>query len=181
MARPPGLPQRRTGSDDLTLGARRIAHALAGPAGHIGLARVVMKELEWFDRAQARGLTWDQVIAVLHAAGAGRQSGLPFSRGHVSSCVWRARKKFQLSAKKEVSAASLTSAGPDPNPEQDGWRTELTSPKGVDRRRAMQGHARCDGEITPGHQPPTRGEPKRPVLDFMRRAVATRWRAKEVD
>lgn len=74
-------------------GAKEIAVELAGPGGQIALDRVVMLHLDWFDLAQNRGMTWPQIVAVLHAAGAGRDNGLPFSAAHLTAVVWRQRQK----------------------------------------------------------------------------------------
>jgi len=82
---------------DLTAGAKEIAKALNGPTGQIPLARVVGQHISWFDRARDLGLTWDQMIAVLLAAGACRTDGLPFRRGHISSAVWRAHREAKPS------------------------------------------------------------------------------------
>ncbi len=75
-------------------GAEAISRDLAGPAGQIALDRVVVRHLDFFDLCQRRGLSWRQIIAVLHAAGAGRESGLPFAAGHLSAVVWRQRQKL---------------------------------------------------------------------------------------
>ena len=74
-------------------GAKAIAGELAGPGGQIALDRIVTLHLDWFDLAQGRGMTWPQIVALLHAAGAGRENGLPFSAAHLTAVVWRQRQK----------------------------------------------------------------------------------------
>lgn len=74
-------------------GAKAIAASLQGPGGQIKLSKVVADYLPWFDLARERGMSWDQMIRVLANAGATRESGLQFTRGHLSSAVWRARQQ----------------------------------------------------------------------------------------
>jgi hypothetical protein len=55
----------------IKLGAKAIAddlHLRGG--GRKMLSRVVADHLEWFDAAEARGLTWSDMIRLLSAAGA---------------------------------------------------------------------------------------------------------------
>ena len=82
------------GNNDIMIGARRIAAALKGPVGQIKLARVVGQHIRWFEDARSQGMTWDQIIAALTAAGATRADGTPFTRGPISSAVWRAEKSI---------------------------------------------------------------------------------------
>lgn len=80
-------------NDEIEAGAKAIVEDLKMPGGRQKkLAKVVAAHLSWFDAAEARGMTWDDMIAVLAAAGARRKSGLPLSRGTLSSAVWRKRK-----------------------------------------------------------------------------------------
>ena len=79
-------------------GAKAIAGELAGPGGQIALDRIVMLHLDWFDLAQGRGMTWPQIVAVLHAVGAGRENGLPFNTAHLTAVVWRQRQKAKNNA-----------------------------------------------------------------------------------
>jgi hypothetical protein len=74
-------------------GAKAISRDRAGPAGQIALDRVVARHLPWFDLCQERGMAWPQIVSILHAAGAGRATGLPFSHSHLSAVVWRQRQK----------------------------------------------------------------------------------------
>jgi len=76
-------------------GARTIARDLTGPAGRIALDRVVARHLGFFDLCDERDMTWRQIAAMLHGAGAGRANGLPFSENQLSSVVSRQRKRVQ--------------------------------------------------------------------------------------
>lgn len=74
-------------------GAKVIAKDLALPGGgRKKLARVVEDHLDWFDAAEARGLTWSDMTRVLFAAGAKGRGGRHISVGTLSSAVWRKRK-----------------------------------------------------------------------------------------
>jgi hypothetical protein len=77
-------------------GAEAISSDLAGPAGQIALDRVVARHLGWFELCQQRGMSWPQIAGALHAAGAGRETGLPFSHRHLSAVVWRQRQKAAI-------------------------------------------------------------------------------------
>ena len=93
---------------DLAKAASAIATDLQGPAGTIALDRVVQRHLRFFQDAQHRGLSWPQIARLLHSVGAGRDSGLPFSHGHLSAVVWRQRDKAKRSTsddRKMVAAA----------------------------------------------------------------------------
>lgn len=143
-------------------GARRIAAALRSPGGQIKLARVVGAHLDWFDLVQQRGLSWDQIIRVLANAGATRENGLPFSRGHLSSAVWRARQERPGMATALPQAALGSAAG------------------GASHARSQTRQVRVDKTApetrTPDKQPQANKEDLR---DSMRRAAEARRRTAE--
>lgn len=75
-------------NDEIEAGAKAIADDLNLPGGRRKkLARVVEDHLYWFDAAEARGMTWDDMIVALAAAGARRKNGTPLSYGSLSSAV----------------------------------------------------------------------------------------------
>jgi hypothetical protein len=77
-------------------GAKVIAKDLALPGGgRKKLARVVEDHLDWFNAAEARGLTWSDMTRMLFAAGAKGRGGRPISIGTLSSAVWRKRKNAE--------------------------------------------------------------------------------------
>ena len=91
---------------DIEAGAKAIADDLKLPGGRRKkLARVVAEHLEWFDRAETRGMTWDDMIAALAAAGVRRDNGLPLSRGALSSTVWRKRQEALVASRQGVGQA----------------------------------------------------------------------------
>jgi hypothetical protein len=98
--------------DRIARGADAISRDLEGPAGQIALDRVVARHLGWFALCQGRGMTWRQIVSLLHAAGAGRAIGLPFSHSHLSAVVWRQRQKANLLelATRRTSAATRSEA-----------------------------------------------------------------------
>ena len=78
---------------EITAGAKAIAADMMLPGGSTAkLAKIIERHLQWFEAARQRGMTWDDIIALLFEAGAYRQGGLPLSRGHLSSLVWRKSK-----------------------------------------------------------------------------------------
>lgn len=142
-------------------GARRIAAALRSPGGQIKLARVVGAHLDWFGLVQQRGLSWDQMIRVLANAGATRENGLPFSRGHLSSTVWRARQErpgmaMVLPQTPSGSAASVASAA---RSDTRKVRADKTAPETHTDKRPQAN--------------------KRDLRDYMRRAAEARRRTAE--
>lgn len=87
--------------DEIEAGAKAIAKDCNLPGGRtVKLARVVARHLHWFDAAEARGLTWDDMIALLAIAGVRRPNGLPLSRGTLSSAVWRKRNEVTAEKKR---------------------------------------------------------------------------------
>lgn len=153
---------------DLFEGAKQIAETLHGPGGFIPLARVVARHLGWFDLARDRGLTWDQMIRVLHVAGVRQPNGLPLSRGVVSSAVWRARER---------SAASKGGAGQPPK-EKERWPRRVPPANRDGHRTAEQSLGRKEmqsARLLPSPAPSQSGSPQ--ALEFMRRAAQLRNRS----
>lgn len=62
------------------------------------LAKVVKSHLDWFDAAEARGMTWDDIAQLLSAAGANGEDEKPFTVGTLSSTVWRKREEAKNQA-----------------------------------------------------------------------------------
>jgi hypothetical protein len=79
--------------NEIEAGAKAIAEDLRLPGGGLKkLARVVEDHLDWFDAAEARGLTWADMSRLLFASGAKSRNGRPFSVGTLYSTVWRKRE-----------------------------------------------------------------------------------------
>lgn len=147
--------------DAIKEGARKIAAALRSPAGQIMLARVVGGHLDWFDLVKRRGLSWDQMIRVLTDAGATRENGLPISRGHLSSAVWRARQERpgKVAAAPRASSGSIASAASPGRPDAGNAEGDRPAPQAPD---AVQPQADKVG-----------------LRDYMRRAAEARRRTNE--
>jgi hypothetical protein len=80
-------------NNEIEAAAKAIAEDLRLPgAGQKKLARVVEDHLDWFDKAEARGLTWADMSRLLFAAGAKGKNGRPFPVGTLYSTVWRKRE-----------------------------------------------------------------------------------------
>lgn len=85
--------------NEIGAGAKAIAEDLHLPGGGLKkLARVVEDHLGWFDRVEARGLTWADISRLLFAAGAKGTNGRPFSVGTLYSTgdrqAFRSRKRI---------------------------------------------------------------------------------------
>jgi len=95
----------------IKLGAKAIVDDLHLPGGgRKMLSRVVARHLEWFDAAEARGLTWSDMIRLLSAAGAVGQNGKTLLVGTLSSTVWRKRAEAQ-DADRDASITDRTRLG----------------------------------------------------------------------
>ncbi|MGE0769389.1 MAG: hypothetical protein AB7L90_23360 [Hyphomicrobiaceae bacterium] len=146
-------------------GARRIAAALRSPAGQVKLARVVGAHLDWFDLVQHRGLSWDQMIRVLADAGAMRENGLPFSRGHLSSTVWRARQERQ----QEIAVPPQQPPPPRPAFPQ------TQAPAARSARETFRSNETAQDSGASPSAPTDKGN----LRDYMRRAAEARRRAED--
>ena len=83
----------------LETGARAIAGDLQLPGGGSKkIARVVADHLDWFDEAEARGMTWSDMVRLLTGAGAVGNGGKPLSLSTLSSTVWRKRAERAILA-----------------------------------------------------------------------------------
>jgi hypothetical protein len=79
---------------EIEAGAKAIASDRMLPGGRRKkLSRLIEDHLAWFDAAEARGMTWDDMIAALFAAGVTRPDGGPLTVGTLSSAVWRRRNR----------------------------------------------------------------------------------------
>jgi hypothetical protein len=97
----------------IKLGAKAIADDLHLPdGGRKMLSRVVADHLEWFDAAEARGLTWSDMIRLLSAAGAVGKNGKTLLVGTLSSTVWRKRAEVQEADNKASITGRTRLSGP---------------------------------------------------------------------
>ena len=88
---------------------RQLRKTLRLPGGGLKkLARVVEDHLGWFDRVEARGLTWADMSRLLFAAGAKGTNGRPFSVGTLYSTVWRKREDARRTGKVIASSSKST-------------------------------------------------------------------------
>lgn len=174
----------------IEVGAKAIANDLQLPGGRRKkLARIVVEHLEWFDLAEARGMTWDDMIAVLAAAGVKREDGRPLSRGALSSAVWRKRQDGRIAS---VRRAGLPGeqAGESPTREASR-RTEQGSPRrqavgrGPGGQPAAKSPVRKNAPVA--DRPAASGvrgrqhDAPNAVLAYMQRAARIRRNADEMD
>ena len=92
---------------DIEAGAKMIAGDQMLPGGRRKkVARLVEDHLSWFDAAEARGMTWEDMSTALSAAGVTRPDGRPLSVGTLSSAVWRKRNQATLPEQPHRAAGS---------------------------------------------------------------------------
>lgn len=186
---------------EIHLGARLIGKDSEFPGGGSKkLSRIVHDHLQWFDAAEARGMTWSDMIKLLSANGVVGRNGKPLSVGTLSSTVWRERAKDH-SLEEETLAHSVLRIRPVPMKRltklpkfESDAQTETMSDQG---KWASGGHPS-------GNQPaprkgnrdlskpqlrpataltanspsrPTASQSKKDVLAFMNRATSVRRRS----
>lgn len=79
-------------NNDIEVRLRAIVEDFRLPGGGLKkIARLVANHLDWFEAAEARGMTWRDMIRALSAAGVSGREGKPLSVGTLSSAVWRER------------------------------------------------------------------------------------------
>jgi len=92
---------------DLEAAAKAIAVDQMLPGGRRKkVSRLVEDHLPWFDAAEARGMTWEDMSAALSVAGVTRPDGRPLSIGTLSSAVWRKRNQATLPERPHRAAGS---------------------------------------------------------------------------
>jgi hypothetical protein len=180
----------------IKLGAKAIADDLYLPGGGRKLlSRVVAGHLEWFDAAEARGLTWSDMIRLLFAAGAVGKNGKPLPVGTLSSTVWRKRAEAQeaddndsitgrtrsseprnLNKISEDRAVSSSSKKALVRSVATGGIRSSRKPPGKDPVGSIQAKAKTSEstEIARG-----RTSSNKDALAFMKRAAATRRRSED--
>jgi hypothetical protein len=113
-------------------------------------------------------MSWPQICSLLHAAGAGRADGLPFSHGHLSATVWRQRQKAQANPQpSERARTAKRSPVSPPEPAPAPGRTALPP-------SAVRAAAPAAFPDDPSEGPPS-AEPARP-----KRAGKTRRRSADM-
>lgn len=155
---------------DIEAGAKAIAGDQMLPGGRRKkLSRLVEDHLGWFDAAEARGMTWEDMIAALSAVGVTRPDGRPLSVGTLSSAVWRKRSQATLPrrAKHTAGAPRPTSAN-KPSPSR-AVLSPSSSKKGAGGGAPP---AACSGRA--GHSVNEVSSQGAGVLAFMRRAAKMR-------
>lgn len=168
---------------EIEAGAKAIANDLQLPGGRRKkLARVVAEHLEWFNIAEARGLTWDDMIAVLTAAGVRRDNGLPLSRGALSSAVWRKRQKVPVTSRRSDKLSPETirgASGVKPSPRMKRPSAQQESARSDKEDRPAR-TAAVRRNLAPADRPAVSGKrdqesgASNAVLAYMRRAARIR-------
>ena len=165
--------------EEITAGAKAIAADMMLPGGSAAkLAKVINRHLQWFEAARQRGMTWDDIIALLFEAGARRQGGLPLSRGHLSSLVWRKSKAVadkiidttsQHATKEDASSPAFDGGNYGNLNSEEALSTspKRTHPKKLDRKRSPSGPVgKVDEAVrAPQRQTETQPTPRRRASD----------------
>lgn len=175
---------------DIEAGAKAIANDLQLPGGRFKkLARVVAEHLEWFEQAEARGMTWDDMIAVLAASGVTRGDGRPLSRGALSSAVWRKRQDGRIAPGQKAGLLAEATRGVPARQMsrriEQGSALRQTVGRGTANRPAAKSPSRkstpaADRSAPSGVQARKR-DASNAVLAYMQRAARIRRSADEAD
>jgi hypothetical protein len=188
----------------IEVGARSIGKDRELPGGGSKkLSRIVHDHLHWFDAAEARGLTWSDMIRLLSANGVVGGNGKPLSVGTLSSTVWRERAEVN-SLEEEASARSVRRTRPAPSKRvtklakfESDVQTKLNETNSGSGKSASDGHPLGEqpapGKDNPNLSKPrvrqatalTANSPSRPiasqskkdVIAFMNRAASVRRRS----
>lgn len=175
---------------EIEAGAKAIANDLQLPGGRRKkLARVVAEHLEWFDLSEARGLTWDDMIAALAAAGVRRDNGLPLSRGALSSAVWRKRQESSVAPGRSEERSGQTTRGASATRPSSRLNRPSAQPKSVrsgkDHRPSRKALSRQNlapaGRLAVSGKRDQEGGASNAVLTYMQRAARLRRNADEMD
>ena len=90
------------GNKELEAGLKAMAEDFHLPGGgRKKLARLVVGHLWWFDAAEQRGMSWQDMIRAMTAAGVNGRGNKPITVGTLSSTVWRVRTKGEASGARE--------------------------------------------------------------------------------
>ena len=169
----------------IEVGAAAIADDLRLPGGRQKkLAKVVKSHLGWFDAAEARGMTWDNIAQLLSAAGANSEDGKPFTVGTLSSTVWRKR---QVGHKPDIARTAVeTQARHGRHTGHDRAPTERSFGRAVvEKPLKPRAHRKRSGDSAPqfkkeppksefGSSSKVDSSSKGETLSFMKRAAAIR-------
>jgi hypothetical protein len=186
-------------SNEIEAGAREIAEDLRLPGGgQKKLARVVNNHLDWFNLAEARGLTWADMSRLLFAVGAKAENGNAFSvstlyltvrrkredttfiAGHAASSSHSATdSKHELPRRKGRSASVPTESGNDELP-RDPRKIRQSTAEKLDRRGKKEGKKQAEASTGRRTSPTKSGtispeaSSKKDLLAFMQRSAAVR-------
>ena len=168
MALRKNLLEAEVKNRDIEAGAKAIAGDQMLPGGRRKkLARLVGDHLTWFDAAEARGMTWEDMIAALSAAGVTRPDGRPLSVGTLSSAVWRKREQSDID---RPSGPQMRLAG-QTKPLHRHPNSVAALPKKKPRTRGRAGAGQSLGSDRPRDQASSQGAS---AMAFIQRAVRMR-------
>ena len=169
---------------ELEAGLKAMAEEFHLPGGaRKKLSRLVMGHLWWFDAAEQRGMTWQDMTRAMAAAGMTGRGAKPVSVGTLSSTVWRARTK----GGEAKGAREPERLGPAPIP-LSGHPRNSTRDRGTGKpqRGGRKASAQsCDGAKVdrPAAKPAGGGDrvgrANKDVFAFMDRARAVRRRSQD--
>lgn len=149
--------------------------------GRMKLSRLVVRHLWWFDAAEQRGMSWQDMIRAMTAAEVTGRGSKPVSVGTLSSTVWRVRTKNQEAngaseRKRARPAPTLPSGQPRRSAKSQGIGQpqqdirEASPQIGINPQPIQGASKRATNDDPPGRV-------NRDVLKFMDRARAVRRRS----
>jgi hypothetical protein len=162
---------------DLQAGVRLIAEDFRLPNGRRKkIAKLVKEHWGWLEAAQARGMVVEDILAMLTAAGATYDGGVPIKFATLSNAIWRRRaaqacrpEKAPATSKVQKAAGSRRPAGPAGRKRKQASAAGFIAPAQARSRAGIQAK---DREL-PVQKPVATGSGAG-VLKFMRRAAALR-------
>ncbi len=167
---------------DLEAGLKAMADDFHLPGGgRKKLSRLVVGYLWWFDAAEQRGMSWQDMIRAMAAAGVSGRGANPISVGTLSSTVWRVRTKDrEASGAREQERLGQAPILPIGQPRRS-TKSRGTGQTQQGRRKASPQEGDDDPASRPASKRAAGGDrPDRvnkDVLAFMDRARAVRRRS----
>ena len=170
---------------ELEAGLKAMAEEFHLPGGaRKKLSRLVMGHLWWFDAAEQRGMTWQDMTRAMAAAWMTGGGAKPVSVGTLSSTVWRARTK----GGEANGARKPERLGPAPPIPRSSYPRNGTRDRGTGEtqrggRKASAQNSDGAKVDRPGAKPMGGGDrigrANKDVLAFMDRARAVRRRSQD--
>lgn len=175
-----------TSNKELEAGAKAIAEDFHLPGGgRKKLSELIAEHLGWFDAAEQRGMSWNDMVRALAAAGVTGKGGNPLSIGTLSSTVWRERAVAQGEIDRPERRSRLDRWQAANQPQSGSEQAPVLPTRQVPRKKGMPpprhgADGDTDRKVSTSSKHPVKAAPtqsNREVLAFMDRARAVRRRS----